>query len=86
MSEVLAYATTFLEERFDWRRDLGRLLIEGKVPVYLSRQIENRLEQRTSWGERLARVVGEFPARFHTIGTENKLVRVKTVLAMVADQ
>src|SRR3984893_11586096 len=84
MSEVLAHTAALLEERLDRGRDLGGLGIEGEIPVYFLHKIENRFQQRTSSRKRLARVVGEFPTCTHALRTEDKLVRVQTLLAMVA--
>ena len=39
-----------------------------------------------SEGNEVARVVGEFPACCDALGTENKLVGVQTLVAMVAGQ
>ena len=86
MGEVLANATAFLEECLDRSRDLGRLSIEAEIPVYFSHKIENRLQQRPSSRERPTRVVGEFPACPYALRTEDKLVRVETLLAMVPGQ
>ena len=86
MSEVLANAAALFEKRLHRSGDLGRLGIELEIPVYSSRQIENRFEQRTARGKRLARVVGEFPAGLDALGTEDKLVSVQALLAVIADQ
>jgi len=83
MGEVLANATAFLEECLDRSRDLGRLSIEAEIPVYFSHKIENRLQQRPSSREptRSRRVPCPYALR-----TEDKLVRVETLLAMVPGQ
>src|ERR1700674_292450 len=86
MSEVLAHTTALLEELLNGGRDLGRLSIEAKIPVYFSHKIENRLQQRTPGGKRLARVVGEFPSCSRALRTEDKLVCIQTLLAMVVGQ
>src|ERR1700674_2394226 len=86
MSEVLAHTTALLEELLNGGRDLGRLSIKAKIPVYFSHKIENPLQQRTPCGKRLARVVGEFPTRPHALRAEDKLVCIQTLLAMVAAQ
>src|SRR5271155_393637 len=86
MSEVLAYATAFLEERLDRGRDLGRLSIELEIPVYFSHEVENCFQQWTFCWKRVARVVCEFPTCSHALRAEDKLVRVQTLLAMVRGQ
>src|ERR1700731_1386211 len=86
MSEVLAHTTALLEELLNGGLDLGGLSIEAKIPVYFSHKIENRLQQRTPCGKRLARIVGEFPTRPRALRAEDKLVCIQTLLAMVAAQ
>ena len=86
MSEVLAYATALLEERLDRGRDLGRLRIELKIPVYFLHESENGFQQWTSGWKRVVRVVCEFSTCSDTLGAKDKLISFQTLLALVGGQ
>src|ERR1035438_2753924 len=84
MSEVLAYAAAFLEECLDRSSDLRGFGIEAKILVDSSREIANRLEQRTSWKKRISRVSCQIRICADTFGIENELVGVENFHATVA--
>src|SRR5271157_178093 len=86
MSEVLAHAAALFEKGLDGGRDLGGLLVKAEILVDSARQIENRCEQRTSFGKRLARIGGQFRTGPHALGIENELIGVQDPVAMVAGQ
>src|ERR1035438_4707559 len=61
MREILAHAAALFEKGLDRSGDFGGLLVKAEILVDSAREIENRREQRTSRGKRLARIGGQFP-------------------------
>src|ERR1700727_1301854 len=86
MCEVLTNAAALFEKLLDWCGDLGRLGIEAEIPMYFLHQIENRLQQRTPCGKRLARVLSELPIRPRALRAKDKLICIQTLLTMVTVQ
>jgi len=84
--EILAHAAALFEKGLDRGGDFGGLLVKAKILVNSAREIENRREQRTTRGERLARIGGQLRTGPHALGIENELPRVQDLVAGVAGQ
>src|SRR5271167_1009594 len=83
MSEVLAHAAALFEESLNGGRDLGGLLVKAEILWDSAREIENRCQQWTSFGKRLARVGGQFRTGPHALGIENELIGIQDLVARV---
>src|SRR4029077_4827086 len=86
MSEILAYAAAFFEECLNRSRDLRRFRVEAEILVDSSREIANRLQQRTSGGKRIVRIRRQFRTRPDALRIENELVGVEDFHASLAFQ
>ena len=84
MSEILAYAAALFEECLNRSGDLRRFCVEAEILVDSSREIANRLQQRTSCGKRIARIGCQFRTGPDALRIENELVGVQDFIASLA--